>query len=527
VRILSPDGGTRLRLLRLADGREHRRLIHRGPRGVSDYAGEFLLSGDDRLLALRAPSAIADTCNLALVDAGSGQRLATLPAASGTELRPLCYEPSGALLTYDGGYGLLRWPVRSEPGIVRRFCPPQRLLASPIGDLWGCSADGQVVAIPQYSKGALVGRPEKRERWLALQPQDDVRGCFVSPDGRLVVTCSWWCSPDRYGCKVWNAADGALIKELSLGGEGAVASFSPDGGWLANRIRSGVRLWRVKTWEEVPLLTDRAAGFAFGPDSGLIAVGGESGVVRLCVTETGRELARLEVPDATRLSPICFSHDSRQLFAFGEEDKAIHVWDLRRIRRQLAELGLDWDATPIEEPKPEADRRPQRVEVDLGDLAKFQIANLEKSLEQNPDQAEVCNALSRLYATGPAKLRDPAKAVLLARRAVKLKLNEWSYHNTLGVAYYRNGQYREAVRELETSLKGGAGRADAWDLFFLALCHSRLGDAVQAKDCFDRAVKWAQAQQNLPAHQLEELKAFRAEAEELLQKAPPPRPRSQ
>ena len=88
------------------------------------------------------------------------------------------------------------------------------------------------------------------------------------------------------------------------------------------------------------------------------------------MTETGRELARLEVPDATRLSPVCFSHDGSQLFAFGEEDRAIHVRDLRRIRRQLAELGLDWDAPPIEEPKPEAERQRLRVEVDLGDLAK-------------------------------------------------------------------------------------------------------------------------------------------------------------
>jgi tetratricopeptide (TPR) repeat protein len=319
----------------------------------------------------------------------------------------------------------------------------------------------------------------------------------------------------------------------------------------------GVRLWRVETWEEGPHLTDRSAGFAFGPDSGLIALGGDSGVVRLRVSETGRELARLEVPDATRLSPLCFSHDGSQLFAFGEEDRAVHVWDLRRIRRQLAELGLDWDAPPIAEPPPEANRQPLRVEVDLGDLPKWKaeanetlpqrierltraiaanpndanlhrqraaayqslgqhekaIADLEKSLEDKPEQAEVCNTLAWLYATGPEKLRDPGKAVLLARRAVTLGTNEWTYHNTLGVAYYRNKQYKEAVAELETSLKGGAGRADAFDLFFLAMCHARLGDRALAKDCFDRAVKWTEAQKGLTAQSVEELKAFRAEAE--------------
>src|SRR5262249_34316069 len=150
-----------------------------------------------------------------------------------------------------------------------------------------------------------------------------------------------------------------LVKELALG-PGHKARFSPDGRWLGQGNASGVWLWRVETWEEGLRLTDSWAGFAFAPDSGLVAVGGDSGVVRLCVTETGRERARLEVPDATRLSPICFSHDGSRFFAFGEEDRAVHVWDLRRIRRQLAELGLDWDAPPYPDAPPSTAAGPLR-----------------------------------------------------------------------------------------------------------------------------------------------------------------------
>jgi WD40 repeat protein len=288
-------------------------------------------------------------------------------------MKPLDYEPSGALLTYGGGHGLLRWPVHSDAESVRRFGPPQRLLASLAGDVWGCSADGRVVAIPNYNNGAWVGRPEKHEAWRALQPQQNVRHCFVSPDGRLVATCTHGGTTDNYACKVWNVADGTIVKQLALGPARAWAGFSPNGGWLGVASASGVRLWRVETWEEGPRLTDRFTSFAFAPDSGLVAVGGDPGVVRLCVTETGRELARLEVPDATRLNPQFFSHDGSQLFAFGEDDRAVHVWDLRRIRRQLAELGLDWDAPSFAEPPPKAARPPLRVEVDLGDLAKFDL----------------------------------------------------------------------------------------------------------------------------------------------------------
>ena len=227
------------------------------------------------------------------------------------------------------------------------------------------------MAIPNYNHGAWVGHPEKRDRWLALQPQVDVRHCDVSADGSLVATCSHGVPLGTCGCKVWNVVDGTLVKELSAY-HVSNARFSPDGRWLALSDDSGVRLWRVGTWQEGPRLSDRLTRCAFRPDSRLIAVGGDPGVVRLCVTETGRELARLEVPDATRLTPACFSRDGSQFFAFGDEDRAIHVWDLRRIRRQLKELGLDWDAPPFGEPPPEAERQPFRVEVDLGDLAKFQ-----------------------------------------------------------------------------------------------------------------------------------------------------------
>jgi hypothetical protein len=91
------------------------------------------------------------------------------------------------------------------------------------------------------------------------------------------------------------------------------------------------------------------------------------------------------------------------------------------------------------------------------------------------------------------------------------------------VAGYRAGKYADARATLEKGLRAGAGRSDAFDLYFLALCHHRLGDAVKAGECYDRAVKWQHGAKLSPG-QVKELNAFRAEAAKELGLPAPPVP---
>jgi hypothetical protein len=51
--------------------------------------------------------------------------------------------------------------------------------------------------------------------------------------------------------------------------------------------------------------------------------------------------------------------------------------------------------------------------------------------------------------TGPREQRDPAWALLLARKAVELAPGQFPYLNTLGAALYRNGKFAEAIPVLE------------------------------------------------------------------------------
>jgi len=91
----------------------------------------------------------------------------------------------------------------------------------------------------------------------------------------------------------------------------------------------------------------------------------------------------------------------------------------------------------------------------------------------------------------------------------------------LGVALYRTGKFADAVPVLERSLREGKGQADAFDLFFLAMCHHRLGDAVKAKDFRGRGVSWLQAHQGkISTEWVQQLNVFQAECDAVLAQPP-------
>jgi hypothetical protein len=64
--------------------------------------------------------------------------------------------------------------------------------------------------------------------------------------------------------------------------------------------------------------------------------------VRLIETAAGRELATLAAPEQYPIRCLCFRPDVEQLAA-ATGSRVLQVWDLRRIRKRLAEMGLDWE----------------------------------------------------------------------------------------------------------------------------------------------------------------------------------------
>jgi serine/threonine protein kinase/WD40 repeat protein len=339
------EAGT-VRLFRLRRGNEFVTLLHRRSPGTGTYGACAVLDAEGRLLAVDTNEGVA------LVDVLRGEEVQLLRRAGS---RPLRFEARGEALWTYGPDGVLRWPIQIDPTDrnKRRVATEQRVASTTSTEaVFGSTPDMNIIAIPiPYENRGAVLWQRAANRKLPLGPQYDVRCCAVSSDGRWVATGSHWFR-EGSGVKIWDAQNGEHVADLPIASGLCAARFSPDSKWLLTS-GGGARIWRTGTWQEGPALGGPSSFGNFGsftPEADLLALEDVPSVVRLVRTATGKEVARLTAPEQTRLGQVCFTPDGSRLITWGEERRALHIFDLHAIRRGLREIGLDWSDEPLPAP---------------------------------------------------------------------------------------------------------------------------------------------------------------------------------
>jgi WD40 repeat protein len=146
------------------------------------------------------------------------------------------------------------------------------------------------------------------------------------------------------------------------------ATFSPDGRWLVIGTRSEFVFLEVGSWEPKARLPREprslSSSVAFTRDGKLLAlVQGRNRIeLRDATTLPPRHLATLEIPGPAGVWGLGLSPDGTRLAATTDYN-VIALWDLRRLRQELAALGLDWEMAAYQRAEDEKPAEPLSVEV--------------------------------------------------------------------------------------------------------------------------------------------------------------------
>jgi eukaryotic-like serine/threonine-protein kinase len=187
------------------------------------------------------------------------------------------------------------------------------------------------------------------------------------------------------------------------------------------------------------------------------------------------------------------------------------------MRRQLTD-DVSVVAAQMSGPKFRERRQSWAIRLVKGELPIFDpsrqrdvMFNQRLALIIDPDNSVALNNLAWSLASVPGDpWYNPSEALALARKAVALEPNEWTYLNTLGVAAFRAGDWNTAANTFQEAVTFTGG--GSYNLYFLAMTYWHQGNKKDARAMYNRAVAWTDTHKpNDP-----ELRKFRAEAAALL-----------
>jgi serine/threonine protein kinase/tetratricopeptide (TPR) repeat protein/WD40 repeat protein len=467
-------------------------------------------------------------------DAWAGKLVKTFPR-----------EYAGAAFSPDG-----KWlgVSRREPSMVSEaamtwLCTvgtwePEHPLGS--GGLYGFSPDGRFAVLGENTGGyRLIDVDNRQQVARVAEPNQgesvEHRPVFTPDSSQLVV-------PHNQGIRVWDLRrirEG--LKELSLDWDGP--SFQKP----AERPPSRARFVGTILIEPRVATTVELARGLFAP---YFSSHGDSASSRLA---QGRALLRLgfaalaeraldwalaldpRLADAYRERGIVRFNQARWAQAAADFGKALEAggpeanvlfrraWcyhELGKTDQAAADL-----ATAVPLPSTEYPRNSALIALRAEVFAKAGQPDREReeirSLEQSAgDPVEVLAANADKMLAAPLHLRAVSAAVALARRAFKLRPNDAEIVSTFGQALYRGGSLEEARSVLTRGVSSHRGTTEPFDLFTLAMCLAELGDQVEARQVFDRALAWGTRSRTWHEDDTRKFSRFEAEARQRLGLSP-------
>jgi len=287
----------------------------------------------------------------------------------------------------------------------------------------------------------------------------------VSPDEKYVA--------DAGGneLRIVELSTGSLVASWSapVGERGMLVAWSPDGHELCvggyHDSDLGLWIYELETQKASKVLNAPVTRAAWSPDGSRMVIDLANPYFEIWVAELKPDVSTIEA-----LGP-------------GRTLDEHYQYLTRRYTRAIGADPLD------------AENYFRRAELYVYlQEDKKAFADLDKyaSIVKDPSRvAEAYASLAVRLVPEPQEMANPEIAVELFRKAHEMQRENWLYLTGLGRAYYRAGQWEEAMAELTESTKLPGGD-NGLNFLGLSMAHWQLGEKEQATNWHNKAIEWIQ-----------------------------------
>jgi WD40 repeat protein len=309
---IAPDRSGRVTLWKMDNGEKQLEWPEASRAGRG-----FAFAPDGKSLAIATSLLRHPVVALRSVATGSMLRAFTTPRDQPVDC--VAFTPDGKTLAAEDDSAILLWRTDS-PGRVRTlrghvgrvrdlaFAPDNNTLASAGDDtvrIWNTTG-GQTLRV---LRGHI----------------DPVRAVAFTADGKTLAS-----GGNDATVRLWEVAQTARPRSLSLPRGAVNAVFTSDGLWMALTLRDGsVRIWDAREWRQARVLRVRGqALYAIGfvPRSHDLALNVNGGAIRLWNADT-TESRTLPPSAATRSHFYALSSDGGTIAFYDPARQAVGLWD--------------------------------------------------------------------------------------------------------------------------------------------------------------------------------------------------------
>jgi WD40 repeat protein len=146
-----------------------------------------------------------------------------------------------------------------------------------------------------------------------------------SPDGKTIAVGS------KRWLRVWDAADGRVIRSFAGAAGVAAVAFSPDSQLLASSQEDGsIATWSASAGARLRVFQASQRplrAIAFSPDGQNLAASGWDGNIYICDCKSGTLVRKIGASRGA-LNWLFFSPNGAELISGGRDDNLIGMWEV-------------------------------------------------------------------------------------------------------------------------------------------------------------------------------------------------------